>query len=220
MAARWRMPLLQKCLAALEATACSILATPKCTCTGAGGNACSLPQPHPPLQFMKVALKTMKPIPNLGTMRVRLRKDGTICNTATNAVLWKVQACWHAGGGLRLLLMPASLPARRAARMQAPEPACAPAPPQGCVAYIATSQLWVGVVLPLLLSVRRESAAAARFARENGVPPTDRRRRAYTWLQRATTVGTPASAALAAGLVGAYAVWAAAAWAYLGRVYG
>ncbi len=86
--------------------------------------------------------------------------------------------------------------------------------------YIATSQLWVGVMLPLLLSVRRESAAAVRFARDNGIPPSDRRRRVYAWLHRATSLGDPLSAALAAGLAGAYAVWLAAAWVYLGRVYG
>ncbi|KAL4424780.1 hypothetical protein ABPG77_000820 [Micractinium sp. CCAP 211/92] len=91
---------------------------------------------------------------------------------------------------------------------------------RGCVTYIATSQLWVGVMLPLLLSVRRESAAAVRFARDNGITPSDHRRRVYAWLHRATSLGDPLSAALAAGLAGAYAVWLAAAWVYLGRVYG
>ncbi|KAL4437137.1 hypothetical protein ABPG75_004276 [Micractinium tetrahymenae] len=91
---------------------------------------------------------------------------------------------------------------------------------RGCVAFVATSQLWVGVVLPLLLSVRRESAAATRFARENGIPPADRRRRVYSWLHRATSLTDPLSAKLAAGLLVCYAAWAAAAWAYLGQVYG
>ncbi|KAL4437138.1 hypothetical protein ABPG75_004277 [Micractinium tetrahymenae] len=90
---------------------------------------------------------------------------------------------------------------------------------QGCVTFVATSQIWLGVVLPLLLSVRRESDAAARFARESGIPPADRRRRVYSWLHRATSLSDPLSAKLAAGLGALCALWVAAAWAYLGRVY-
>lgn len=85
---------------------------------------------------------------------------------------------------------------------------------------ISTAQLSVGVVLPLLLSVRREAEQAVRFAEQNGIPLTDRRRRVYAWLHRATSPGDPLSVKLAAGMAAMWAVWAGAAWFYLGRVYG
>ena len=165
------------------------------------------------LQYARVALKTMKTFPPCapsGCGAARVERHATQ-QPALSSVKFK-QALRPRSPPItagKVLLLAGMAPKT-----------CALAPPQGCVACIATSQVWVGVLLPLLLSMRRESAAAARFAQENGVPPTDCRRRAYTWLHRATTVGTPASGALAAGLIGVYAVCAAAAWAYLGRVYG
>lgn len=42
----------------------------------------------------------------------------------------------------------------------------------------------LGVVLPLLLVWRREVIGALQYARQAGIPPADRRLRAYRWLGR------------------------------------
>ncbi|KAL4437139.1 hypothetical protein ABPG75_004278 [Micractinium tetrahymenae] len=90
---------------------------------------------------------------------------------------------------------------------------------RGCIMAISSAQLAIGVVLPLLLSARREAAEAVHFARRHGIPPANRSLRVYSWLHRATSLTDPLSAAVAAGLAGLWAAWAAAAWTYLGRFY-
>lgn len=52
----------------------------------------------------------------------------------------------------------------------------------GCYVFVTSSQVLLGVALPILVAVRREAAAAVKFARQNRIPASDRRLRANTWL--------------------------------------
>ena len=40
------------------------------------------------------------------------------------------------------------------------------------------------MLLPLLICVRREAADGVEYGRRRGIPPSDRRLRAYIWLYR------------------------------------
>ncbi|PSC75353.1 hypothetical protein C2E20_1612 [Micractinium conductrix] len=88
-----------------------------------------------------------------------------------------------------------------------------------CVLITTSAQFWLGVVPPLLLSVRRETTAALEFAQRHGIPDSDRRVRMYTWLRRATSLTDPLAARSTACLVAAFAAWAAIAWQHLKHAY-
>lgn len=53
---------------------------------------------------------------------------------------------------------------------------------QTCYTFVSASQALLGVVLPLLLLVRREVVGALQYARRAGIPAADRRLRTYLWL--------------------------------------
>lgn len=78
--------------------------------------------------------------------------------------------------------------------------------------FVTFMQLSVGVALPLVFAIRRESTAAVEFARQHRIPPHNQRLRAYSWLHKATSLEGRPTTALAAALMGAYTVWAAATW--------
>lgn len=67
---------------------------------------------------------------------------------------------------------------------------CPPAalllPLQTCAWFVLAGQLIFGVLLPLYITARTESAAAVEFARRHGMPADDRRLRLYRALHRAT----------------------------------
>lgn len=49
---------------------------------------------------------------------------------------------------------------------------------QACIAFVSAMQAVLGVLLPICMSARRESAAQLEFARRRGIPRSERRYRA------------------------------------------
>lgn len=56
--------------------------------------------------------------------------------------------------------------------------------PQACPTFVTVMQVGLGVVLPVHISMRRESRTALEFARRHGVPEGDWRLQAYRWMAR------------------------------------